>query len=155
MVDEPEATGSQPAGSSAAAIIIADPYGHSREGLGASLRRAGFQVETASSAAQAAARMRDGHFALAIIDMDLPSADGRAVGGWDLLRTFRALHVTSPVILIGTERWRQPAGEPVGRVEFVEKPIDPRAVRALVRSLCAGRRGPEDLSCPTSGMSGR
>jgi DNA-binding response OmpR family regulator len=136
-------------------IIIVDAYSHSREGLGASLRGAGFKVETAGSAWQAITKMKDARFTLAIIDTDLPATDGGTVGGWDLVRIFRAFHAASPVILIGTERWRPPAGEPVAGVEFLEKPIDPRAVRALVNALCAEFPGREEASCPASGLPGR
>jgi DNA-binding response OmpR family regulator len=112
-----------------------DAYGHSREGLGASLRGAGFTVETAGTAWQAITKMKDERVGLAIIDADLPAADGGAVGAWDLVRIFRAFHPASPVILIATERWRPPGDATV--VEFLEKPVDPRAVRALVSALCA------------------
>jgi DNA-binding response OmpR family regulator len=133
-----------PARTDAASIIIVDAYGHSREGLGTSLRGAGFGVETADSAWQAIAKMKDGRFALAIIDADLPAAAQGGVGAWDLVRVFRAFHAAAPVILIGTEWWRLPAGEPAPEVTYLEKPIDPRAVRALVTSLCGEPRAGAD-----------
>jgi DNA-binding response OmpR family regulator len=146
--------GREPAQMQAARIIIVDAYSHSREGLGASLRGAGFRVETAGDAWQAITKMKGGGFALAIIDTDLPAADG-SVGGWDLVRIFRAFHATSPVILVGTERSRPPAGEPAAGVESLEKPIDPRAVRALVSALCRESPGREETPCPASGTPGR
>ena len=120
-------------------IVIVDAYSHSREGLGASLRGAGFAVETAGTAWQAITTMRGDRVGLAIIDLDLPPTEGGAIGGWDLVRIFRAFHPEAPVIAITTER-----GCPVGEapaVEFLEKPVDPRAVRALVTALCAGLAG--------------
>jgi DNA-binding response OmpR family regulator len=134
-------------------IIIVDAYVHSREGLGASLRGAGFTVETAASAWQAITKMKERRLALAIIDLDLPSTDGGAVGGWDLVRIFRAFHAAAPVILIGTDRWRPPAEESAAGVEFLEKPIDPRAVRTMVAALCrdVAREG---RTCPATGVPG-
>ena len=133
MVGERETTRAE-----ATTIMIVDAYSHSREGLGASLRAAGFRVETAGSAWQAITKMKDQQIALATIDMDFPPGAAEAVWGWDLVRIFRAFHPAAPVILVATERWR-PAGETVVGVEFIEKPIDPRAVRALVSMLCDTR----------------
>ena len=133
---------------SSSAILIVDGYGHSREGLGASLRAAGFEVETAGSAWHAITRMKDERIGIAIIDIDFPSSEGGPVGGWDLVRIFRAFHPGAPVILITTERWRPP-GESA-TVEFLEKPIDPRAVRALVRALGAAIPRSEEAAWPTT-----
>ncbi len=138
----------------AGTIIIVDAYVHSREGLGASLRGAGFVVETAASPWEAITKMKDRRLALAIIDLDLSSSEGGAVGGWDLVRIFRAFHAAAPVILVGTDRWGPPAEEAAAGFEFLEKPIDPRAVRALVTSLFrdAARDGGE--RCPATGVPG-
>lgn len=137
----------------AGTIIIVDAYSHSREGLGASLRGAGFAVETAASAWQAITKMKDRRLALAIIDLDLPSSDGGAVGGWDLVRIFRAFHAGAPVIVVGTDRWRPPGEDATPGVEFLEKPIDPRVVRALVTALCRDAAG-GDQACRATGIPG-
>jgi DNA-binding response OmpR family regulator len=114
-----------------------DAYGHSREGLSASLRTAGWGVETASGSWEAVKKAKNGRFGLAIIEVDLPPAHGVAVSGWDLARIFRAFHPGAAIILVTTE-WRpdlKAAAARLPRVRLVEKPINPAALRELVRAL--------------------
>src|SRR5437867_12708524 len=89
-----------------ARILVVDAYGHSREGLSASLRLGGYRVETAVGSWEAIQKAKDGHFGLAIIDVDLPPAHGVVMSGWDLARVFRACHPGAALILVMAE-WRQ------------------------------------------------
>ena len=73
-------------------VLIVEGYGHSREGLTASLRAAGLVVETAAEYLEAIRKIRSGHFAVAIIDVDLAASPTSELTGWDLARIFRALH---------------------------------------------------------------
>ena len=114
-----------------------DSYGHSREGLGASLQAAGCVVETAAGSWEAISKMKAGRFRAAIIDLELPPAHGVAMTGWDLARVFRAFQPTAEIILVATER-RPEIREEAQRlapVQFLEKPINPAEVRAIVRAL--------------------
>jgi DNA-binding response OmpR family regulator len=118
-------------------ILIVDAYGHSREGLSASLRGGGWNVETASGSWEAVKKAKEGRFGLAIIDLDLPPAHGVAVSGWDLARIFRAFHSDAAVILV-TADWRpelKMEAERLPRSRLVEKPISPAELRAMVRAL--------------------
>ncbi|HEV8440624.1 MAG TPA: response regulator [Methylomirabilota bacterium] len=122
-----------------------DAYGHSREGLSASLRGGGWTVETASGSWEAVKKAKDGRFGLAIIDLDLPPAHGVAVSGWDLSRIFRAFHPAAAVILI-TAEWRpelKAEAERHSRMRLVEKPISPAELRSLVKALESERAEPD------------
>src|SRR5262245_14073876 len=74
-----------------AAILIVEGYGHSREGLTASLRTEGLAVENAAEYLEAIRKIRDGRFAMAIIDVDLAPSPSSELTGFDLARVFRAL----------------------------------------------------------------
>jgi CheY-like chemotaxis protein len=126
----------EPPGAHPTRILIVDAYGHSREGLSASLRGAGWSVETAAGSGEAVQKAKGERFGLALIDLDLPPAHGVAVSGWDLARIFRALHPVAAVILVTVE-WRADLAAEVERhgLRLVEKPINPAALRELVRAL--------------------
>lgn len=119
-----------------ARILVVDAYGHSREGLSASLRLGGYRVETAVGSWEAIQKAKDGHFGLAIIDVDLPPAHGVVMSGWDLARIFRAFHPGAAVILV-TAEWRREleVEAECHRARLVEKPINPGELRVLVRAL--------------------
>ena len=120
-----------------ARILVVDAYGHSREGLSASLRVGGYRVETAAGSWEAIQKAKDGHFGLAIIDVDLPPAHGVVMSGWDLARIFRAFHPGAAIILV-TAEWRpelRAQAEGLHRARLVEKPIHPGELRALVKAL--------------------
>jgi CheY-like chemotaxis protein len=118
-------------------LLLVDPYGHSREGLGAALRGGGLIVQTADGASEAVAKMQGGDFALAIVDLDLPPAHGLAEDGWDLVRLLRAASPTLPLILIAAEcrPETQAAALYHGAAHLLEKPINPRELRSIVRAL--------------------
>ncbi len=122
-------------------ILVVDAYGHSREGLSASLRVGGFRVEAAAGSWEAIQKAKDNHFGLAIIDLDLPPAHGVVMSGWDLARIFRAFHPGAALILV-TAEWRpelRAQAEGLHRARLVEKPIHPGELRALVKALQSER----------------
>jgi CheY-like chemotaxis protein len=133
-----------------ARILIVDAYGHSREGLSASLRGGGWSVDTADGSWEAVKKAKDGRFGLAIIDLDLPPAHGVAVSGWDLARIFRAFQPGAAIILV-TAEWRPDLKAEADRLphaRLVEKPISPFELRELVRALEAERAAPQEPSDP-------
>jgi DNA-binding response OmpR family regulator len=116
-------------------LLLVDPYGHSREGLGAALRGDGLLVETAEGASQAVAAMRSGEVDLAIVDLDLPPAHGLAEDGWDLVHLLRAANPTLPLILIAAECRPLTQAEALRLgARLLEKPINPRELRTIVRA---------------------
>jgi DNA-binding response OmpR family regulator len=117
-------------------LLLVDPYGHSREGLSAALRGGGVQVETAEGASQAMAVMQAGEVDLAIVDLDLPPTHGLAEDGWDLVHLLRAASPTLPLILIAAECRPHTQDEALRLgARLLEKPINPRELRTIVRAL--------------------
>src|SRR5687768_17166127 len=106
-------------------LLLVDPYGTSREGLGAALRGSGFAVETAAGSSEAIRRIVDSEFDLAIIDLDLPPAHGIAEDGWDLVRILRAADPALPMVLIAAECQPDTQAEALryGAAHLLEKPI--------------------------------
>ncbi len=118
-------------------ILLVDPYSHSREGLSAALRAGGSSVETAEDASDAAHKMPGGDFDLAIVDLDLPPAHGLAEDGWALVRILRDASPALMLILIAAECRpdTQAAALRIGAARLLEKPINPRELRSIVRAL--------------------
>ena len=129
-----------------AGILVVDAYGHSREGLSASLRVGGYRVESAAGSWEAIQKAKDGHFALAVIDLDLPPAHGVTMNGWDLARIVRAFHPGAALILLTTEWYPDLRSQADGlhRTRVMEKPIHPGELRALVKALQSERITPAD-----------
>ena len=118
-------------------LLLVDPYGGSREGLGAALRGGSLSVETAEGIAEAVAKMRVGEFDLAVIDLDLPPAHGLGENGWDLVRIVREVSRALPLILIAAECRPDTQAEAVrhGAAHLLEKPINPRELRNIIQAL--------------------
>jgi CheY-like chemotaxis protein len=123
-------------------VLIVEGYGHSREGLTASLRSSGLVVETAAEYLEAIRKIRSGHFAVAIIDVDLAPSPTSQLTGWDLARIFRALHPGGVLVLV-TADWSpdlRAEAERFPDCTVIEKPINPAELRAMLRSLQTGVR---------------
>jgi DNA-binding NtrC family response regulator len=118
-------------------LLLVDPYGTSREGRGAALRAGGFAVETAAGSSEANHKVGAAEFDLAIIDLDLPPVHGIAEDGWDLVRILRAADPALPMVLIAAECHPDTQAEAVryGAAHLLEKPINPRELRTIVRNL--------------------
>jgi CheY-like chemotaxis protein len=123
-------------------VLIVEGYGHSREGLTASLRSSGLVVDTAAEYLEAIRKIRSGHFAVAIIDVDLAPSPTSQLTGWDLARIFRALHPGGVLVLV-TADWSpdlRAEAERFPDCTVIEKPINPAELRAMLRSLQTGVR---------------
>ena len=118
-------------------ILLVDGYPSSREGLKASLRGENCTVETVGDSWQAIKKMKESHFAVAIIDLDLPPVHGVAMNGWDLVRIFRAFDPTITLILVGADAGLdvRARAELVKVSELLEKPISPRQLKAIVQRI--------------------
>jgi CheY-like chemotaxis protein len=118
-------------------LLLVDPYGTSREGLGAALRVSGYAVETAAGSSEAIRKAAHANFDLAIIDLDLPPAHGIAEDGWDLVRILRAADPGLLMVLIAAECHpdTQAEAQRYGAAHLLEKPISPRELRSIVRTL--------------------
>ena len=118
-------------------ILVVDAYRHSREGLSDSLRVGGYGVDAAAGSWEAIQKAKDGNFAIAIIDLDLPPAHALGMTGWDLARIIRAFHPGAALILV-TAEWQselRAQADALHRALLIEKPIHPGELRALVKAL--------------------
>ncbi len=126
-------------------ILVVDEDRNSREGLRQWLAGEGHRVETAADGWQTIRKVKESHFDIAIIDLDLPAVRGVALNGWDLVRIVRAYTPSMTLIMLGSEsRTGVTAELEAFKVsEFIEKPVNLRQLKACVRRLDseAHRRG--------------
>ncbi len=99
--------------------------------------RAASRVETAAGSSEAIHKAGHGDFDLAIIDLDLPAVHGIAEDGWDLVRILRAADPGLLMVLIAAECHPDTQAEALryGAAHLLEKPISPRELRSIVRTL--------------------
>ena len=118
-------------------VLLVDDDLHSREGLKLFLMLDGYRVRAVGDAWQAIRAVKEGSLDLAIIDLDLPPFRGVEITGWDLARIVRAYQPDLAIIVVGAEDGadvrRQAAA--AGVTLFLEKPISPVRIRAIVRQL--------------------
>src|SRR2546428_236435 len=76
-------------------ILIADDHDALRRGLARGLTEAGHEVEEASNGNAAIERLHDSYFDVVLSDLKMGGSDGM-----DVLRTTRAMHPTTAVILM-------------------------------------------------------
>ncbi len=102
-------------------ILIADDHDALRRGLARGLTEAGHEVEEASNGNAAIARLHDGHFDIVLSDLKMGGSDGL-----DVLRTTRALHPTTAVILMTAFGSVTTAVEAmkIGAFDYVQKPFE-------------------------------
>ena len=124
-------------------ILVVDDDLHSREGLRVSLQGEGYRVETAADSWQAIKIIKERPFDIAIVDLDLPPVHGVSVNGWDLARIFRAYHPAISIIVVSAEDRNavRAEAERLKVSEFLEKPINPTQLKAIVRTLHALSEG--------------
>jgi CheY-like chemotaxis protein len=130
-------------------ILIVEDDRHSRKGLQDCLVAEGHGVEAVGDGWQAFAKIKEGFFDLAIVDLDLPSVLGVAITGWDVVRIFRAYFPEIPIIMLSAQE-----DKAVSRLierfkvsSFMVKPIDPPRVKAVVRDLGRGVQRAHEAEC--------
>lgn len=125
----------------ATAILLVDDEAALREPLGDYLRRQGFAVTEAASAAEARAHLAASHVDLVLLDIMMPGEDGLSLGR-HLAETKRV-----PVVFLTArgEATDRIVGLEIGGDDYVVKPFDPRELVARIRSVLrrAGRAAPE------------
>lgn len=117
-------------------LLIVEDEPNIVESLRFILEQASFRVDIVSDGSKAIEAMRDGRFALVILDIMLPGTNGL-----DILRAMRRdrLLSTLPVIVLtakGQARDRQ-AAEEIGATAFITKPFSNADVVERVRQLAA------------------
>jgi Nif-specific regulatory protein len=102
-------------------ILIADDHDALRRGLKRGLSEAGHDVEEASNGNAAIERLHESYFDVVLSDLKMGGSDGM-----DVLRTTRALHPTTAVILMTAFGSVNTAVEAmkIGAFDYVQKPFE-------------------------------
>ena len=120
-----------------ARILIAEDEANIVESLSFILRRADFDVETASNGVEALDRLRRARFSALILDVMMPGMDG-----FDVLRTIRADRELAalPVIVLTAKGQTQDrmTAEEIGASAFITKPFSNADVVERVRQFTRG-----------------
>ena len=102
-------------------ILIADDHDALRRGLARGLTEAGHEIEEASNGNAAIERLHDSYFDVVLTDLKMGGSDGL-----DVLRSTRALHPTTAVILMTAFGTVNTAVEAMksGAFDYVQKPFE-------------------------------
>src|SRR4026208_1644051 len=118
-------------------ILISDDHDALRRGLKRGLTEAGHEVDEASNGNAAIERLHDSYFDVVLSDLKMGGSDGL-----DVLRTTRALHPTTNVILMtafGTVNTAVEAMK-IGAFDYVQKPFEIEEMELKVNKAIEHRR---------------
>src|SRR6266852_2677306 len=123
-------------------ILVADDHDALRRGLVRGLTGAGHEVEEASNGNAAIERLTDGYFDVVLSDLKMGGSDGM-----DVLRTTRALHPTTAVILMTAFGSVNTAVEAmkIGAFDYVQKPFEIEEMEVKIEKALEVRRVKNDL----------
>jgi len=113
-------------------ILVVDDERNIRNNLSMVLEAGGYKVDTASNGDEALLRVKEGHYDLVFVDIQMPKMDGL-----ELLRYLRGLRPKMPVVMLtayGTVS-RAVEAMKLGAVDFLEKPFDPKAIQLLCQEI--------------------
>src|SRR6202521_5547199 len=123
-------------------ILIADDHDALRRGLVRGLRDAKHEVEEASNGNEAIEKLTEGYFDVVLSDLKMGGSDGM-----DVLRTTRALHPTTAVILMTAFGSVNTAVEAmkVGAFDYVQKPFEIEEMEVKIEKALEMKRVKNDL----------
>jgi len=123
-------------------ILIADDHDALRRGLARGLADAGHNVEEASNGNAAIERLHDSHFDVVLSDLKMGGSDGM-----DVLRTTRALHPTTAVILMTAFGSVNTAVEAmkIGAFDYVQKPFEIEEMEVKIEKALEMKRLKHEL----------
>ena len=123
-------------------ILIADDHDALRRGLVRGLTEAGHEVEEASNGNAAIERLTDSYFDVVLSDLKMGGSDGL-----DVLRTTRALHPTTAVILMTAFGSVNTAVEAmkIGAFDYVQKPFEIEEMEVKIEKALEVRRLKHEL----------
>src|SRR3989440_10113846 len=123
-------------------ILVADDHDALRRGLVRGLTAAGHEVEEASNGNMAIERLHDSYFDVVLSDLKMGGSDGM-----DVLRTTRALHPTTSVILMTAFGSVNTAVEAmkIGAFDYVQKPFEIEEMEVKIEKALEMRRVKNDL----------
>jgi DNA-binding response OmpR family regulator len=113
-------------------ILIIDDEPNLRRSLGLILQRAGYNINTASNAAEALQLLQAGAYDLAFLDIKLPDQNGI-----QLLPQIKALYPEMPILILTAHATLESAIEAVrlGARDYLLKPIDPESILKRVEDI--------------------
>src|SRR6267142_2837582 len=118
-------------------ILVADDHDALRRGLVRGLTEAGHEVDEASNGNAAIERLHDSYFDVVLSDLKMGGSDGL-----DVLRTTRALHPTTAVILMTAFGSVSTAVEAMksGAFDYVPKPFEIEEMEVKIEKALEVRR---------------
>jgi len=116
-------------------ILIADDHDALRRGLARALTSASHEVEEAPNGNQAIERLHEGHFDVVLSDLKMGGSDGL-----DVLRTTKALHPSTAVILMTAF-----GSVHTGAFDYVQKPFEIEEMEAKIEKALEMRRMRHEL----------
>src|SRR5512135_554792 len=125
-----------------ARILVADDHDALRRGLARGLMDAGHEVEEASNGNAAIERLTDSYFDIVLSDLKMGGSDGL-----DVLRTARALHPTTAVILMTAFGSVNTAVEAMksGAFDYVQKPFEIEEMEVKIEKALELKRMKNEL----------
>src|ERR1700719_420176 len=123
-------------------ILIADDHDALRRGLARGLTEAGHEVDEASNGNAAIERLHDSYFDVVLSDLKMGGSDGM-----DVLRTTRAMHPTTAVILMTAFGSVNTAVEAmkIGAFDYVQKPFEIEEMEVKIEKALEVKRVKNDL----------
>jgi DNA-binding NtrC family response regulator len=123
-------------------ILIADDHDALRRGLVRGLTEAGHDVDEASNGNAAIERLHESHFDVVLSDLKMGGSDGL-----DVLRTTRAMHPTTAVILMTAFGSVNTAVEAMksGAFDYVQKPFEIEEMEVKIAKALEAQRDKLDL----------
>ena len=123
-------------------ILIADDHDALRRGLVRGLTEAGHEIEEASNGNAAIERLHDGYFDVVLSDLKMGGSDGL-----DVLRTTRALHPTTAVIMMTAFGSVTTAVEAmkIGAFDYVQKPFEIEEMEVKIEKALEVKRLKHEL----------
>src|SRR6266487_4319507 len=123
-------------------ILIADDHDALRRGLARGLGEAGHEVEEASNGNLAIEKLHDSYFDIVLSDLKMGGSDGM-----DVLRTTRAMHPTTAVILMTAFGSVNTAVEAmkIGAFDYVQKPFEIEEMEVKIEKALEMRRLKHEL----------
>ena len=123
-------------------ILLADDHDALRRGLARGLTEAGHEVEEASNGNAAIERLHDTYFDVVLSDLKMGGSDGM-----DVLRTTRAMHPTTAVILMTAFGSVNTAVEAmkIGAFDYVQKPFEIEEMEVKIEKALEMKRLKNEL----------
>src|ERR687889_46966 len=123
-------------------ILVADDHDALRRGLVRGLTEAGHEVEEASNGNAAIERLHDSYFDVVLSDLKMGGSDGM-----DVLRTTRAMHPTTAVILMTAFGSVNTAVEAmkIGAFDYVQKPFEIEEMEVKIEKALEVKRMKNEL----------